>query len=186
MSDLQKAGSACARLWTGGPACRLINQVIMRDERDACDSIMPMIRCLTNYLLEKRGELMANLTVYRTSRLRRKSTTHLAAGSAYRIGMFVATSTRREAIQQLAEWQGGETGFRPKVSWVFTVPAGCQQVRDIRSVSRFGHDEDEVTMVPYTAVRIDRKESSRQGTTIYATVLRDSSLESEALPTILA
>ena len=74
----------------------------MRDERDACDSIMPMIRCLTNYLLETRGELMANLTVYRTSRLRRKSTTHLAAGSAYRIGMFVATSTRREAIQQLA------------------------------------------------------------------------------------
>ena len=62
---------------------------------------------------------------------------------------------------------------------------GCRQVRDIRAVSRFGN-EDEVTMVPYTAIRVDDKRTDGRGTIISATVLKDAYGESEGLPTILA
>jgi hypothetical protein len=41
-------------------------------------------------------------------------------------------------------------------------------------------------MVPYTAIRVDRKDVAVGRTTIHATVLRDAFQESEALPTTLA
>ena len=97
----------------------------------------------------------------------------------------VATSTNKAVTADLQGWQAGEAGFAPKVTWVFTIPARCRQVMDISSVSAYGN-EDEVTMVPYTAIKVDRKAVAAGRTTIHATVLRDAFEVSEALPTILA
>ena len=179
-TDLHKAGEACTRLWTAGPLCRMINQVIMGDDANQLNRMMPFIRCFNDYLLSG-GELMQALTVFRTSRLTREQAARIDAGLQYRIGMYVATTTNQAVADQLQGWQAGESGVSAKVTWVFTVPAGCRQVKDIHSVSKYEH-EVEVTMVPYTAVKIDRKE----GTTIYATVLPDAYNAPETLATILA
>jgi hypothetical protein len=71
------------------------------------------------------------------------------------------------------------------VKWRFTIPSGCLQVKDIRIVSQYGN-EDEVLIVPYTAVSIDEKVQDSTGRTIYATVLRDSMTAPLDLATILA
>ena len=184
-SDLHRAGSACARLWSGTPACRLINQVIMDDDnRPHLDRMMPFVRCLNEYLYSG-TTLAAELTVYRTSRLTLEQAANIHTDTEYRIGMYVATSRTEAALAQVAGWQAGETGAAPGVRWVFTIPAGCLQVDDLRSVSAYA-SEDEVLMIPYTAVRVDRNVAIPGGTTIYATVLRDAYIAPEDLPTILA
>lgn len=184
-TPLQTAGAACAHLWTAGPVCRLINQVIMDDDnRQQLDRMMPFIRCFNDYLLSG-SDLANDLMLFRTSRLTDEQAARIDVGSQYRVGMYVATSTTEAAVEQMRAWQAGEVGFEPKVRWVFTVPAGCLQVCDLRSVSGYPN-ENEVTMVPYTAIRIDDKRSDAQGTTISATVLRDAYAVSEALMTILA
>lgn len=184
-SDLHKAGSACARLWSSGPACRLINQVIMDDDnRPHLDRMMPFVRCLNEYLYSGTA-LTADLTVYRTSRLTLEQAANIHADREYRFGMYVATSRTEAALAQVEGWQAGEIGAAPAVRWVFAIPAGCRQVDDLRAVSAYAL-EDEVLMVPYTAVRVDRNVAIPGGTTIYATVLRDAYIAPEDLPTILA
>jgi hypothetical protein len=186
-ADLERAGTACARLWSAGPVGRLINQVIMADNNyPQLDRMMPFIRCFNDFLLSG-GELPAALTVYRSSRLTAEQAADIDTGTQYRIGMYVATSTNKAVTADLQGWQAGEAGFAPKVKWVFTIPARCRQVMDISSVSAYGN-EDEVTMVPYTAIRVDSKDPDVAAgrTTIHATVLRDAFEVSEALPTILA
>ena len=42
---------------------------------------------------------------------------------------YVATSTRKKAMNELTEWQAGEVGGAVKYSWKFSVPKGCRQVR---------------------------------------------------------
>eukprot|EP01046_Picozoa_sp_COSAG06_P106371 COSAG06_NODE_52647_length_304_cov_1.014634_1_plen_58_part_10 len=57
----------------------------------------------------------------------------------YRIGMYVATSTTGAVAKRFSEG----------VMWQFTIPGGCLQVKDIRSVSVYA-PENEVLFVPYT------------------------------------
>ncbi len=186
-SEWEHAGNACTRLWTSGPACRLINQVIMNDkEHQQLEHMMPFIRCMNDYLLHCGQRLETSLTVYRTSRLTPADVADITIGTVYRIGMYVATTKSRQALSAISLWQSGEAGFKPMVEWEFTIPAGCWQVRDISSASVYDK-EDEVTMVPYTAVRIVNILEHLDGKmTIYADVLCDASRESEALATILA
>jgi hypothetical protein len=91
--------------------------------------------------------------------------------------MYVATSTNR----MVAETFSGEG----MVMWQFTIPAGCLQVKDIRTVSVYA-PENEVLFVPYTVVRIDHKEVASVGTTLHARVLRDAKRQLESQQTILA
>ena len=90
----------------------------------------------------------------------------------------VATSTNEAVAQQFGT---------AAVVWHFTIPARClQQVRDIRKISHYA-SEEEIMMVPYTAVRIEHKRARPDGgETIHATVLRDARGEAENLPTTLA
>jgi len=174
-SDLRRAGATCARLWSA-TFYILINQVIMGGERNLLDRMMPFIRCLNEYLYSG-AELTEALTVFRGSRMTAQQAANIQAGKEYRIGMYVATSTN-EAV-------AGAFGAGC-VFWHFTIPARCLQVRDIRTISHYAAEE-EIMMVPYTAVRIEHKQPRPGGgETIYATVLRDARGEAENLRTILA
>ena len=80
----------------------------------------------------------------------------------------------------------GQTFWVGCVFWHFTIEPGCLQARDIRALSRYA-SEEEITMVPHTALRIEHKRPrSGSGETIHATVLRDAYNQSEDVPTILA
>ena len=115
-SELVVAGVVCAKLWTGGRACRLVQNVIMRDRPEELDQLMPFIRCFNEYLY--RGEAPTKqLTVCRTSRLTHDQGQTIRAGT-YRIGMFVATmltSHPDAPIQVLGDFQTVELGRAPYI-----------------------------------------------------------------------
>lgn len=62
--------------------------------------------------------------------------------------MYVATSTRKGATNDLVEWQAGEMGAEVKYRWRFSIPKGCRQAAKISDVSAYG-DEHQVLLVPY-------------------------------------
>eukprot|EP01043_Picozoa_sp_COSAG02_P032569 COSAG02_NODE_2181_length_9586_cov_3.262254_7_plen_230_part_00 len=180
-SELILAGVVCAKLWTSSPVCRLVQNVIIREKPEELDQLMPFVRCFNEFLLDHRGQApTTELTVCRTSRLTHVQGQTIIPERTYRIGMFVSTmrtSKPGPELDVLREWQTKEMSERPTYQWVFTIPVGCRQVRWISPVSEY-RMEREVTMVPYTAVHVERKETNRRGrrpiTTIYARVLEDS------------
>ena len=65
---------------------------------------------------------------YRTSRMSKAQADPIQPGDKYRLGMYVATSTRKGAISDLRDWQREEMGgLEVKYTWVFTIPKGCRQ-----------------------------------------------------------
>ena len=64
-------------------------------------------------------------------------------GNKYRIGMYVATTTRKGILHSdgdLRGWQEGEMGAEAKYSWKFTIPKGCRQAARISNVSAYAQE----------------------------------------------
>jgi hypothetical protein len=198
--QLVVAGAACVILWTGTPMNRLVQQIVLSDSEELMDRIMPFIRCMNNFLLEE--ALSEPTTVYRSSRMTDEqfkllSEKNLSGGLKCRVGMYTATSKTRSRAEALVGWQQGEMGEDAALAaksewsyfWVFKIPAGCKQAAHIRDISRH-ESEDEVVLVPYTAIKLNEIQLSQDPTnkiaTIYADVLVDSYLEPLDLPTIVA
>ena len=105
----------------------------------------------------------------------------------HRIGMYCATSTSKQALASVQQWQQQDGSPPNSVEWVFHIPAGCRQATSISAVSPY--HEDEVLIVPYSAIFVTKKEVSSISPlkiTITANVLPDSMDEDEGLPTVLA
>ena len=126
-------------------------------------------------------------TVYRDSRMTKLQETQIQVGEKYRLGMYVATSTREAAAEGLMGWQAREMGSEVKYRWRLTLPKGCRQAAKISGVSAYG-DEHEVLLVPYSAVFVTGTQfDSKSGMVeVSANVLLDSYEEPLDLPTVLA
>ena len=127
-SALVHAGAACAYLWSKTPMCRLVQRTILADDEEALERLMPYIRCLNAFILDQKGLLPRKTRTYRTSRMSKAQADPIQPGDKYRLGMYVATSTRKGAISDLRDWQREEMGgLEVKYTWVFTIPKGCRQ-----------------------------------------------------------
>ena len=126
-------------------------------------------------------------TVYRASRMTKLQETQIQVGEKYRLGMYVATSTREAAAEGLMGWQAGEMGSEVKYRWRFTIPKGCRQATKISDVSAYAN-EHEVLLVPYSAILVTGKSFDKETGMIQvdAEVLPDSMLEPLDLPTVTA
>eukprot|EP01046_Picozoa_sp_COSAG06_P043885 COSAG06_NODE_5821_length_3257_cov_8.634386_4_plen_312_part_01 len=96
-SALARAGAACARLWSKNAMFRLVQQVVLSDDLALLERIMPFVRCLNAFVLDEKGLLQRKTTVHRLSRMSRSQAGALQPGQKYRLGMYVATSTRKGA-----------------------------------------------------------------------------------------
>eukprot|EP01043_Picozoa_sp_COSAG02_P012198 COSAG02_NODE_468_length_21758_cov_41.206796_8_plen_583_part_00 len=184
---LGRAGAACVRLWSENAVFRLVQQVVLMDDVALLEPMMPFIKCLNAFILDKRGLLKHTTTAYRASRMSRAQADALRVGEKYRLGMYVATSTRKCATGSLKEWQEREMGGSTRYSWQFTIPKGCHQATEIHEVSAYG-DEHEVLLVPYSAILVTgiRFDKGSGMTEVSADVLVDSYIEPLDLPTITA
>ena len=63
-SALVHAGAACAYLWSKTPICRLVQRVLLADDAEALQRLMPFVRCLNHFILDEKGLL--ELTTVRT------------------------------------------------------------------------------------------------------------------------
>jgi len=174
---------------------RLVQQIVISENEELMDRIMPFIRCMTHFLLKER--LTEPTTVYRSSRLTENQVEHLRnllrdsrdqrTRLKCRIGMFTATSKTRSVAKRMAGWQQKEMGDGAAVKyfWEFKIPAGCKQAAHIRDIS--AKDEDEVVLVPYSAIEITSivEDAASHEVTIFADVLADSYLEPLEIPTIV-
>jgi hypothetical protein len=106
---------------------RLVQQVVLTDDAALLERTMPFIKCLNAFILDERGLLKRKATAYRASRMSKAQADMLRVGEKYRLGMYVATSTRKSATSGLKEWQEGEMGGATKYSWQFSIPNGCRQ-----------------------------------------------------------
>ena len=50
---LARAGAACAFLWSKNKVFRMIQNVILKDEKSVLERCMPFIRCLNSFILEQ-------------------------------------------------------------------------------------------------------------------------------------
>ena len=57
--ELNKAGAACAYLWTKTPLNRMLQQVILTDDEELLGRVMPYLRCLNSYVLNVKVRLAA-------------------------------------------------------------------------------------------------------------------------------
>ena len=80
---------------TKAPLCRLVQQVLLLDDAELLARVMPFVRCLNNFVLDKEYLLTRKTVAYRASRMSRAQATGIDVGCKYRIGMYVATATRR-------------------------------------------------------------------------------------------
>jgi hypothetical protein len=185
-SALARAGAACVRLWSENAMFRLV-QVVLTDDAALLERTMPFIKCLNAFILDERGLLKRKTTAYRASRMSKAQAKTLHSGEKYRLGMYVATSTRKSATSGLKEWQEGEMGGAAKYSWKFTIPNGCRQATKIDEVSAYGN-EHEVLLVPYSAILVTGMafDKATGMIEISADVLEDSIDEPLDLPTIAA
>jgi hypothetical protein len=186
-SALARAGAACVRLWSENAMFRLVQQVVLTDDAALLERTMPFIKCLNAFILDERGLLKRKTTAYRVSRMSEAQAEMLRVGKKYRLGMYVATSTRKRAMGDLKEWQKEEMGGATKYSWQFTIPNGCRQATKIHEVSAYG-DEHEVLLVPYSAILVTglNFDKATGMIEVRADVLEDSFAEPLELPTIAA
>lgn len=95
--------------------------------------------------------------------------------------MYAATSKSSD----IGETLGRNSG---EYMWRLTIPKGCMQNCSIAALSSY-ENEDEVLLVPYTAIRVARitrvLASPKPFTRIHAEVLVDSKSEDDGLETIL-
>ena len=56
-SFLVHAGAACAYLWSKTPMCRLVQRVLLADDAEALQRLMPFVRCLNHFILDDKGLL---------------------------------------------------------------------------------------------------------------------------------
>ncbi len=166
---------------------RLVQQVVLTDDAALLERTMPFIKCLSAFILDERGLLKRKTTAYRASRMSKAQADMLRVGEKYRLGMYVATSTRKSATSGLKEWQEGEMGGAAQYSWKFSIPSGCRQATKIDEVSAYGN-EHEVLLVPYSAILVtgiilDKASGMIE---VSADVLEDSYAEPLDLPTIAA
>ena len=61
-SVLVHAGAACAYLWSKTPICRLVQRVLLADDAEALQRLMPFVRCLNHFILDDKG-LLKRITV---------------------------------------------------------------------------------------------------------------------------
>ena len=54
VSALTRAGAACARLWSENAIFRLVQRVVLEDDRELLARVMPFIKCLNSYILEEK------------------------------------------------------------------------------------------------------------------------------------
>ena len=168
--------------------CRLVQRAILADDEEALERLMPYIKCLNAFILDEKGLLARKTVTHRTSRMTKAQADSIQVGDKYRLGMYVATATRRSAVDELREWQEGEMGGRElKYTWVFTIPKGCRQAAKISDVSAYA-DEDEVLLVPYSAILVTGKSFDEETGMIQvdAKVLPDSYDEPLDLLTVTA
>ena len=146
---------------------------------------MPYIKCLNAFILDKKSLLAHKTVTHRTSRMTKAQADPIQPGDKYRLGMYVATATRRGVVKELREWQQSEMGGRElKYTWVFTIPKGCRQATKISVVSHYA-DEHEVLLVPFSAILVTGKIFKPESgmVEISANVLEDSYDEALDLPT---
>jgi len=158
--------------------CRLVQRAILADDEEALERLMPYIKCLNAFILDEKGLLARKTVTHRTSRMTKAQADSIQVGDKYRLGMYVATATRRSAVDELREWQEGEMGGRElKYTWVFTIPKGCRQATKISSVSHYAK-EHEVLLVPFSAILVTGKTLDRDSgmVEISADVLEDSNV----------
>ena len=186
-SALARAGAACVWLWSENAMFRLVQQVVLTDDAALLERTMPFIKCLNAFILDERGLLKRKTTAYRASRMSKAQAKTLHSGEKYRLGMYVATSTRKRATGDLKEWQEGEMGGAAQYSWKFSIPSGCRQATKIDEVSAYGN-EHEVLLVPYSAILVTGMafDKATGMIEISADVLEDSIDEPLDLPTIAA
>ena len=55
--------------------------------------------------------------VYRVSRMTEAQERQIQVGKKYRLGMYVATSTKKNAVKELMGWQEEEIGSKVKYTW---------------------------------------------------------------------
>ena len=102
-SPLAHAGAACAYMWSKTPMCRLVQRTILADDEEALERLMPYIKCLNAFILDQQGLLPRKTRTYRTSRMSKAQADPIQPGDKYRLGMYVATSTRKGAISDLTK-----------------------------------------------------------------------------------
>eukprot|EP01059_Diplonema_ambulator_P016805 TRINITY_DN28784_c0_g1_i1.p1 TRINITY_DN28784_c0_g1~~TRINITY_DN28784_c0_g1_i1.p1 ORF type:complete len:245 (+),score=45.83 TRINITY_DN28784_c0_g1_i1:179-913(+) len=174
--------AASVKFWTGefyGP----VQAALISDNAGLLQHWVALVRLINNWVL--RNPLRLSLTCRRRSHMTLQDAAAVREHTTYRTAMYTACCYG-------IEWKDISLSVGSMfVRWVFEVPEGCVQCADISTCSQYP-DENEVLIVPYSAVYIERKEEADTDTnpdgklvTIYARVLPDSREIDHALPVTL-
>ena len=107
--------------------------MILLDELDLLEKLMPFVRCLNDFLILRNPEdqLKRETKAYRVSRMsvEQASSSSLHDGQTYRLGMYAATSSQHKRTQtQIQAWHK-ETGCNRRSSTHDIRLVRCRTVR---------------------------------------------------------
>jgi hypothetical protein len=132
----------------------VVLQVVLLDELELLQKMMPFIRCLNDFLMFRNAKLGRRTVAYRVSRMSQTQSDAIQSDKRYRLGMYVAATSHQRAQGEIKNWHN-EHGANSSVQWIFTFPKDCWQATRIKDVSVHKH-EHELLMVPYSVIHVKR------------------------------